>query len=161
MMTKYTAKWNHMRPYTNIWGSPVVKNENNVPLDQNMYSPGVRRIQYVTDMIKMTPEGTGAEKTAAELCMELVEAELMLEIMRRNLARWNIQISDLDVNLPARPAIITLIMLKEKGCREWTKLLKFKLGTSQGVRDREFKWETHLGSRLSVKYWDGVHASMK
>ena len=70
MMTKYTAKWNSMRPYTNIWGSPVVKNENDVPLDQSMYSHEVRRIQYVADMIKMTPDGIGAEKTVAELCME-------------------------------------------------------------------------------------------
>ena len=134
MMTKYTTKWCHIKPYTNIWGSAAVKNENEDPLDQSMFSHKARRIQYVVDMVKMKPDGSILEKSVAEMCQEYhiepLEASRMLQIMRLNLDRWNIQIRDLEVQLPIRPAIITLIMMKTKGCKEWTKLLKFKHGIS-------------------------------
>ena len=70
MMTKYTTKWSHMRPYTSIRGSTTVKNENDDPLEQNQFSPEARKIQYVVDMVKMSDDGTISEKSTDELEQE-------------------------------------------------------------------------------------------
>ena len=78
-----------------------------------------------------------------------------------NLQALGLDIKDISKELPFRPGIIALFTAKSKGCKEWTKLLKTKLGTSAGVRERELKWERVLGVRLSIRFWDDVHKSHK
>ena len=115
-------------------------------------------------MVKQLEDGTATEKTSEELAQEFQisprEASILIGVMQLNLDNWDIPVCDIEVQTPMRPAIITLIMCKQKGCREWAKLLKHKHGVSPGVREREVKWETYLGLRLSIKYWDACASKM-
>ena len=89
----------------------------------------------------------------------MLEAEEMREVLRMNLQATGINIKDINTDMPLRPGIILLFTSREKGCREWTKLLKFRNGVSAGVRERELKWERVLGVNLSIRFWDEVHRS--
>ena len=78
-----------------------------------------------------------------------------------NLQATGIEIRDISTELPFRPGIIALFTTRAKGCKEWTKLLKYKLGITAGVRERELKWERVLGVNLSIWFWDEIHRSQK
>ena len=85
----------------------------------------------------------------------------MLDIGRINLQATGINIKDIEAFKPIRPAILTLLTLKAKGCREWTRMLKHRVSVVEGVRDRELKWEQLLGARQSIRLWDAVDANQK
>ena len=78
-----------MIPYTNIWGSAAIKNRDCTPLDQTTFSVEARRVQYIADIQKLTPEGNGTEKTVDDLMNEYGttrnEAERLIGIAQYNL----------------------------------------------------------------------------
>ena len=63
LMEYYLTKSKNMIPYTNIWGSSVIKSLDGEPLQQTEYSPNVTGIQHIADLMKMNSNGDGEEKT--------------------------------------------------------------------------------------------------
>ena len=88
------------------------------------------------------------------------EAESMIETAEFSCGRAGIIIHQAELELPARPAIMSLIMHRTKGCKDWTKLLRLKYGTTTGIHTREGIWQDVFGRPQSIEYWNNIYRNI-
>ena len=69
------------------------------------------------------------------------ESKLLSEVAEVSLRRAGIILHQIELERPFRVAILGLIMQKKKGCKDWTKLMRLRYGTTEGIECREQIWQ--------------------
>ena len=71
-----------------------------------------------------------------------------------NVRKFNLNLQNVSLQLPALPCFIKLLCIQKKGCNKWTKIRKFKIGTPLTIIKREEKWEIDINRNLGPFFWD-------
>ena len=81
-------------------------------------------------------------------------------VISQSLARHRTRLGSISIIRPTIPTTLECIMLSEKGCGKWSKLLKQE-GSNCTVVKTERKWEASLGNNQGVFFWDQCYRNVK
>ena len=160
LMSKYNQLYTNTLIYTNIWGNSLFKDHHGHILDANNNQQLAQKITYISELL-IEEDGQTSWKTAEEVaaCInhDEMEVNLMMDNLKMTLNLYDVNINNMKLQRPQRPAIVNLFMIKRKGCKFWKKMLRHRYGVAEGVRKREQKWSDCLGVSLSVRFWDDIY----
>ena len=146
--------------YTNIWGNSLFKDLQGNLLEISSNQQLTQKIIYTFELLKEVEGKTiwkTAEEVAATINHDEREVDNLINNLKSTLRQFDVNITNIRLQWPYRPAIVNLFMIKRKGCKFWKNLLRHRYGVTEGVRKREQKWNDCLGVSLSVRFWDDIY----
>ena len=155
MWSAYQRKLKNKLVDANIFGSNYLNPEGEPLMTEDFPNLG-NKVNYMRDIISHQNERLYNVNEASAMFPDCPIGEItdFLNKMNGIIVRFNIEIEKFDLSLPFRPLIVQLINISEKGCAQWTKLLRFKFGTTYSIMCRERKWGEKLGRPLSIMFWE-------
>jgi hypothetical protein len=122
------------------------------------------KISNIVDLLRLSGDGKckivdweSFQQTNQDAVYE--EFLSIKQAVNYTLQNRGINVSQINLTLPSRPIILSLINMSAKGCSKWTKLKKRTI-VGPGVRKREEKWNESLGRIQGIYFWNSCYSNL-
>ena len=136
-----------------IWGSCFFLRNNQLCKRETFY-PLSESITFPSDLLESTPVGMKFinYKDVNIRSGSRIDNEKYIElryIITEGLRKYNIFLSSLNICFPCKPTLVSILMMYEKGCNFWSKILKKKKLRVNTFHQKERNWECFLNLNTS------------